>query len=453
MARAHQDNSRNWLPDRQTETSSLKQRLLLRVGLVLTITWIIEVIYSNSVVWHKTQELIEHQTQLMAKSWIAVVEQGGIEGLTLTEEPNFILFGWLNDKPVIKQGHGEFDKPSNKETYDTKIGQEKWIITTFCQNNACVLVGLKDTERRCTVKILVVLIFLPLFIIFVLTMLAMNVAVKSGLRPLNTLAEKVSCASVDKLTSLQDESNTKELLPLIQALNQLMFNMKTQLLKERQFLDTCTHELRTPVTAFIAQIQSLHKIDKNLDSFLININNAALRVVRVANQFLSLAKSHNRELLKEQHERFDLCELLRQMVIELVHDHEQCDCQIQGLTTLDVEADPLAMEMVIKNIIENALRYGQSSEDGKVKLILSCQRYDEMVVLSIEDGGHGIDEQYRDKVLQRFYRVPGQSVEGAGLGLNIVNGVVTQYDGEVILTESQILSGLKVTVSFKGIVD
>ncbi|MBU2709634.1 sensor histidine kinase [Zooshikella harenae] len=451
MARTHQDNSRNWLSDPQTGAMSLKQRLILRVGLVLTITWLVEVVYSNSVVWHKTQDLIEHQTQLMAKSWITVVEQGGIDGLTLIEEPNFMLLGWLNDQLVIKQGHGDFDKPNNKKTYDTKIGQDKWIISSLCQNNACLLVGLKDTERRCTVKVLVILIFLPLLIIFILTMLAMNIAVKSGLRPLNTLAEKVSCASVDKLTPFQDESNTKELLPLIQALNQLMLNMKAQLIKERQFLDTCTHELRTPVTAFIAQIQSLHMPDKNSDSFLMNINNAALRVVRVANQFLSLAKSHNRELLKEQHERFDLCELLRQMVIELVHDHEQCDCQMQGLITLEVEADPLAMEMVIKNLIENALRYGQSTEDGKVKLILSCHRYDEMVIISIEDGGSGIDEQYRHKVLQRFYRVPGQGVEGAGLGLSIVSDVTAGYGGDVVLAKSQELGGLQVTVSLKGI--
>ncbi|WP_163832679.1 sensor histidine kinase [Spartinivicinus ruber] len=446
MAQVNQDNAWN----RLFNTKTVKHRLLIRIGLVLTITWFIAVYFAKSLAWHKTMEFFQDQTQSMARSWVELVLMQNEKYLQLPSQSCVLLLGWRDNQLVFQQGEVTFPKPTQQQTYVTKINGNKWVISTLCKKGTCVLVGLKDAERKHAVRGLIILIFLPLLIIFGLAMWAMNYAVRSGLQPLNTLAEKVSSVSVDKLTPFSETTMSKELLPLVQAINQLMSNMNAQLLKERQFLDTCTHELRTPVTALVSQIQSLGFINKEINTNFQKVSAAALRVVRVANQFLSLAKSNNAGALANQCEKFDLCELFRQVIVDLAIDHDRCDCQMDGLTSLLVYADPLAMEMVCKNLVENALLYGVSPDNEQVKVMITCEAHGDTVTVTVEDAGPGVEAKYREKLLHRFYRVPGKNSEGAGLGLSIVKEVALRYEGNIILDKS-LLGGLKVTVSFKNI--
>ncbi|MDE1465980.1 sensor histidine kinase [Spartinivicinus poritis] len=389
----------------------------------------------------------------MAESWIEVISQQEVQSLQLKQQPRLLLLGWREHELVLQQGDVAFAKPNKKETYIANFNNHKWVISTVCQNNACVLVGLRDSERKNAVWGLVILIFVPLLIMFGLAMLAMHYAVQSGLQPLNLLAQHVSSVSIEKLPPLPESSILKELLPLVHALNQLINNMKAQLLKERQFLDTCTHELRTPVTALIAQMQSLGYLNNdNANSDFHKVNNAALRVVRVANQFLSLAKTNNATALENQCEKFDLCELFRQVIADLIIDHSHCDCQMKGSNSIMVFADPLAMEMVCRNLIENALRYGTNVESGKVHIQFTCELENGQVKVTVEDAGPGVMEKYREKLVQRFYRIAGHNTQGAGLGLSIINEIATYYDGSVIIGESR-LGGLKVVVWLNNILN
>ncbi|MCX4028402.1 hypothetical protein H0A36_15830 [Endozoicomonas sp. SM1973] len=449
MAQPNKNNAWNRLFNSKVRSSSLKGRILLRVALVLTAAWFIEVIFSKGIAWYKTREFFQHQTQLMAERWIGVVLQPEIRNLQLKQQPSLLLLGWRENELVIQQGDVTFSKPAKKETYVIKINKHKWVISTACQNNACVLVGLRDSERKHAVRGLVILIFVPLLIIFGIAMLAMHYAVRSGLQPLNLLTQQVSSVSIEKLPPLPESSVLKELLPLVCALNQLINNMKAQLLKERQFLDTCTHELRTPVTALVAQMQSLGYLNNNVSSDFNKVNNAALRVVRVANQFLSLAKTNNSNALANQSEKFDVCELFRQVIAELIVDHNHCDCQMQGANSIKVCADPLAMEMICRNLIENALRYGINLNSGKVQIQFTCEVEDGQVKIIVEDAGPGVMENYREKLVQRFYRIPGHGIQGAGLGLSIINEIAAFYGGAVTIGESR-LGGLKVVVWLKN---
>ena len=276
-------------------------------------------------------------------------------------------------------------------------------------------------------------------------------AVKLGLQPLNHLSLLISKKTEDQLQPLTQEKSTTELQPLVEALNQLIARLKEQLLKERQFLDTCAHELRTPVTALVSQIQSVNFLDNKIKSQLKQVHLSALRTIRVANQFLTLAKSTNAEALALQNETLDLCELIRQLASDLVVEKNNLSLQLQSDQYVLVNADPLAMEIVIRNMIENALRYGANPNNEQSIVLISCKRQDHKVYLTIEDNGPGVDAYHRDKLLQRFYRIPGQNTEGAGLGLSIVTEVAKRYAGEVIIDESKKLGGFKLTVIFKNI--
>jgi len=109
----------------------------------------------------------------------------------------------------------------------------------------------------------------------------------------------------------------------------------------------------------------------------------------------------------------------------------------QGLTftppagrTAWVLADPQAMEMVVGNLVQNAINY--TPEDGRIEVSLGVA--DNEICLAVRDNGFGIDERHQEKIFERFYRVKDDRtrfITGTGLGLPIVKRIVEGLGGKV----------------------
>jgi signal transduction histidine kinase len=94
----------------------------------------------------------------------------------------------------------------------------------------------------------------------------------------------------------------------------------------------------------------------------------------------------------------------------------------------DVVADRVLIAQVFANLLSNALKY--TDPGGRVSV--SAEPTDEEVIFSVSDTGRGIPPQYLKKILEQFFRVPGQGGEsGAGLGLSIVQEIVAAHGGTV----------------------
>lgn len=101
------------------------------------------------------------------------------------------------------------------------------------------------------------------------------------------------------------------------------------------------------------------------------------------------------------------------------------------------------------NLVENALRYG--AEGGAVTVRARTDAGGR-AVLEVEDAGRGIPPELRDRVFERFYRVPGEPTPGSGLGLAIVKEIATLHGAAVELADARPPGsprpGLRVTVTF-----
>jgi len=301
------------------------------------------------------------------------------------------------------------------------------------------------------VRRIVTSIFAGLLFFLSIAMIAMYFAIKSGLKPLDDLAQELSENDVSKLKKIKDEENVKELKPLVSSLNQLMLDMQNQLKKEREFLDTCAHELRTPVAGLVAQIQS-YSAQPAHHALHQTIKSAAERTIRVANQFLSLAKNNNAKTLSSTNSTFDFPELVRQVSADILSQHRHVNCQLSGMRNLQVNADALALEMVIQNLLENACRHGSTPGVNHIIISIDITQRHSCCILSVEDSGNGVPLLDRDKLTQRFFRSQTHhQSSGAGLGLSIVNEVASRYSGTVTIDKSHNLGGLRVSVSFDGI--
>ncbi len=425
------------------------------------VAWIVSAIYSKFLAYHETRSFIQNQAQNLADNLVGVLSQQNFESVVLPAQPTQILLGWRGESLVMQQGNILLPRPVKQEEYVKKIDGINWVINTQCFSGNCVLVALRDLERRYIVRRIVAFIFLPLLLILSFAMYAIHFAIRSGLQPLNKLANTVSETPVEDLKPFPKDVHASEIQPLVNALNQFMTNIKKQLTKERQFLDTCAHELRTPVSGLVSQIQS---VDSSQWEKLPNIEIAANRTVRVANQFLSFAKAVNAEALAagaESAENFDLCELVRHLISDMLSAHTCVDCEMNGVNVLPVKADSFAVEAICRNLIENAIRYGYSTERERTMMLVSIEQVGDQTLLTVEDAGKGVEPVYWENLMERFYRVPQSSVEakelsastqeGAGLGLSIVNAIAKRYGGSVTIGVSENLGGLKVIVKLRGI--
>lgn len=106
-----------------------------------------------------------------------------------------------------------------------------------------------------------------------------------------------------------------------------------------------------------------------------------------------------------------------------------------------------ALRILLRNLLDNAIKYTPAG--GSVNVVID--RCDGQRLLMVEDSGPGIAAEDRQRVLDRFYRVPGTEGGGSGLGLAIVKTIAELHHAALTMACSEGLGGLRVTVSFKDV--
>jgi two-component system sensor histidine kinase QseC len=119
---------------------------------------------------------------------------------------------------------------------------------------------------------------------------------------------------------------------------------------------------------------------------------------------------------------------------------KRIDIELQGEPGLLVEANPQLFQVLLRNLIDNAIKY--SPAEGRIKAI--CRREKNRLYLTVEDSGPGVADDDYQRITQRFYRCveTANSVEGSGLGLSIVQRIVALHAAEIDFAKSE-LGGLK----------
>jgi two-component system OmpR family sensor kinase len=121
----------------------------------------------------------------------------------------------------------------------------------------------------------------------------------------------------------------------------------------------------------------------------------------------------------------------------------QIELKVAALPDLQVIGDPDSLQILARNLLDNAIRY--TPEHGIVRMSLMAGA--RTATLTVEDSGPGIAMADRRRVFDRFYRVPGTSPTGSGLGLAIVKAIADRHGAVVELTDSM-LGGVSIKIVF-----
>ena len=104
----------------------------------------------------------------------------------------------------------------------------------------------------------------------------------------------------------------------------------------------------------------------------------------------------------------------------------------EGMHTLEVQGVAKLLRRMVRNLLENARRYGAAAPDGE-GIVLSLRSENQQVLLTVCDNGPGVPPEYRERIFEPFFRLPGASerVGGVGLGLSLVKSIVERHHGAV----------------------
>lgn len=300
----------------------------------------------------------------------------------------------------------------------------------------------------------------PQAVLVLLAILAIWFGVGIGLRSLNAVRTEIAGRTARDLSPITETGTPAEILPLVRTVNDLLARVAAASTAQQRFIADAAHQLRTPVAALKAQTELAlresggsggHKTgtaDDGAISTLQQIHTAADHATRLINQLLSLAHAEPGEHHATPHERLDLGALARDAAslwaprglargIDLGFD-----C-VAGEAVM-IMADALLVREALNNLIDNALRYTPAGGQVTIRVRLDNER----PVLEVEDSGRGIPDTERERVFERFYRVPGSPPEGAGLGLSIVREIARNHHASITLHDGPRGQGIRIVITF-----
>ena len=258
--------------------------------------------------------------------------------------------------------------------------------------------------------------------------------------------------SPDTPGPLQGDDLPDEVQPLVSGMNDLLVRLQAAVERERAFIADAAHELRTPLTALHLQVQTLRDAASGLeqDEAVQRLQAGVERTTRLVEQLLALAREERGGA--RQREPVEICSLVRDVVEDLLPLADARDVDL-GVTRADpvvVDGNRDALRVLVRNVLDNAIRYSPPGGQVDVSVELDA-RADPRALLVVTDQGPGIAPAERERVFDRFYRVPGAVAGGSGIGLALVRSIARHHGGDVRLDDATSGTGLRVQVDLPAL--
>jgi two-component system sensor histidine kinase TctE len=274
--------------------------------------------------------------------------------------------------------------------------------------------------------------------------LVVVIVVQRATQPVRDISAHIATRGVNDLSPIEAAHAPRELLPLLDAINQVMARLERLLAHQKRFVRDASHQLRTPLAVLKAQLQSARRGDIDPAAALQEIGQTVERATELANQMLALAKV---EQLRQQGQAppKDWAPIVRAVALDLsalIAEH-QLDFDLETVPA-SVRAHEWALRELTRNLLHNAIKH--TPEQGRLSVSLKIDSA--QAVLTIADSGSGVSDELRQRLFQPFAAGDGgtggpdarSSHSGSGLGLAICHEIVLSLGGSIAL-ENRLADG------------
>jgi signal transduction histidine kinase len=335
---------------------------------------------------------------------------------------------------------------SNSEGFeDVVVGNSRWrVYTTASAGGRHVQVLQSGDFRRKLAVERAGAALAPVMVLLPLSILLLWVLAAKLSREVRAIGEQVAKQDEHSLTELPTTRVPSEIALLVGSVNALLARVRDAFAAQRRFVQDAAHELRTPITAVALQLENVRRdlpAGACQQSFA-QLEAGVSRAQRLVDQLLKLSRQE--APLPEPSAPVDLQAQVHQSVDGLIALADQrhidlgveIDASVAKAAVLRCASGDL--RSVLDNLIENALRY--TPEGGVVDVRLAGGPSGP--IIEVVDTGPGIPDDQLSRVFDRFFRVPGTSARGSGLGLSIARNAAQRCGLDIVLRNRTDRSGL-----------
>lgn len=224
---------------------------------------------------------------------------------------------------------------------------------------------------------------------------------------------------------------------------------------KNDFISNVTHELKTPVTTVSVAIEALQNFNALQNpaltkEYLEISQNELGRLSMLVDKIMKMSSFESKGV-ELKLTSIDLQQLINQTLksMKLQFEKHRAEVNFKVLSLSGGEATLFADEVhltnVIYNLLDNALKYSKENPEIEIEL----QNFSDKILFSVKDNGIGISSEYKEKIFEKFFRIPTgniHNIKGYGLGLSYVVSVVQQHGGKIDV-ESRVGEGSKFSIS------
>jgi len=319
---------------------------------------------------------------------------------------------------------------------------------TSAHGVALIQVGETLSRRSAVAESATLAIVMPMVLMTLAAAVAIAYGVGRGLEPVSRLRERLSGRQALDLSPIPLEGTPAELRPFMDEINSLLQRLSEAVEAQSRFVADAAHQLRTPIAGIRAQAEAALAGAGHEDAqhALTRIAQSAQTMGELVQKLLILARVDAAENTLRLN-RLDSVEVVREVAREWVPAALAKGVDI-SFETQDRKAwlmgDAQLLREMLANLIDNALRYGGT------RITLSVRESGQGVTWRVADNGPGIPEPLRAAVFAPFHRL-SDGVEGAGLGLTIVQRIARLHGATVSLETDERDAGLVASVTFPAV--
>jgi two-component system OmpR family sensor kinase len=420
-------------------SSSLQKRLSLGLTLGMTLLWVGATVGAWLVVQHELDEAFDSALEETAQRILPLAVLEVSNRKELREEQHIPTLGIAHKEyltylvrdaegKILTQSHDANPAIFNKQPTEGFSTTEQYRLYGASAVLGTVFIEIAEPldHRREAAREALFALLLPLFALIPISLLGTWLFVRISLRSVLAYRRAVEARGVGDLSPIKVAQLPAEIDPLADAVNHLLERLRKALEAERSFTANSAHELRTPLAATLAQVQRLHHEapEGPLRLRAVKIENSLRELARLSEKLMQLAKAEGGGLLSEAPQ--DLISLLAHVVDEWNHSSgRQIELQLPAQTMVCSTIDPDAFGILLRNLIENAVKYG--AVDQPIEVSLSDQ-----ALLRVINGGPVVPQSVLQHLTERFVRGSSEA-SGSGLGLAIAKTIVQGVNARMML--------------------
>lgn len=355
----------------------------------------------------------------------------------LEVNPTFIQIVDLNGNTIFKsvnlqENHFLFN-PKNTKTvfYNAIINNQKIRQGQFpiFNNNHKIIgqltIGVSQQESYNVLHNLMIILISTYVIILLILYFIMSFVASKAIEPIYQLIDSASQINYTNINArLPLPENQDEIHQLATTINQLLARLENSFYQQKQFTSDASHEMQTPLAAIKGIIEVLLRKPRTAEQYELKMKevlNQTNRLSQLYDQLLLLARLES-NVLKSNKKQI----VLHTSIEKCINNHEVIvnENKVVINNTVPNEvlvlADTLLLEMILDNLISNAIKYNKTGGN----IYISWDKSDRL--LSIKDEGVGIEADKLQLIFNRFYRIDdsrNSQIPGNGIGLSIVKRI------------------------------